>query len=144
MSDVNLQSGPLLDRRGTDGRFVRGLSGNPGGRSRKTSDGRTLAQVARDHTQAAVDYLREVVANADEPTVLRVQAAATLVRMGWADAPKLPEVPRDLHVVVRQLVVPAQPVPGVINSPVTEHIAQVQRVQVCTDDSVATVDMIEA
>lgn len=67
--------------------FKKGQSGNPGGRSpRKMADGRTLAEVARDHTESALATLAEVAANKQEGGSARVSAAKELLDRGWGRA----------------------------------------------------------
>jgi hypothetical protein len=123
-----LQSGAHSERSApsqrVNGRFAPGVSGNPGGRSRRTSDGRTLAQLARDFTEDALRALHRVVLDPCEPTALRVQAAAVIAQRGWGDAPKLPDADgREFVFVVKQLTVDAAPTAGVLRSPIEGHCA---------------------
>lgn len=67
--------------------FKKGQSGNPGGRSpRRTADGRTLAEVAREHTEDALKVLVEVAKNKEENGSARVSAAKELLDRGWGRA----------------------------------------------------------
>lgn len=67
--------------------FKKGQSGNPGGRSpRRTADGRTLAEIARDHTEDAIKVLAEVMKNAASAEGARVSAAKELLDRGWGRA----------------------------------------------------------
>lgn len=67
--------------------FVKGKSGNPGGRApRATTDGRTLTQIARDHTDTAILALVEIVGNGRESAAARVSAANSLLDRGWGKA----------------------------------------------------------
>lgn len=65
-------------------RFKKGQSGNPGGRSPRVGpNGETVAQLARLHTQEAIDCLVEVVTGkANEPRD-RISAANALLDRGW-------------------------------------------------------------
>ncbi|MDH0866614.1 DUF5681 domain-containing protein [Mitsuaria sp. GD03876] len=100
-----------------------GESGNPGGRSRKTSDGRTVTQLARDMTEPALRTLAEIHANKRNAPGIRVQAAEAILRRGWADAPTKGDALLDgLQFVIQTIQVQAAPVPGVLSSPVAGHI----------------------
>lgn len=64
--------------------FAPGQSGNPGGRAKVTlPDGRSLADVAREHTMDAVSTLVEVMTDADAPPPARVSAASAILDRGW-------------------------------------------------------------
>lgn len=69
--------------------FKKGQSGNPSGRSRyRTKDGRTLSELARDHTEEAVETLVEVMRNKDAPPSARVMASDKILNRGWGQAPQ--------------------------------------------------------
>jgi hypothetical protein len=64
--------------------FKKGQSGNPGGRSpRKTKDGRTIAEVARDHSDKAIQTLAEIAEDAQQPAAARVSAANSILDRAW-------------------------------------------------------------
>jgi len=64
--------------------FKAGQSGNPSGRPKITlADGRTLAEVAREHTEAAIAALVEIAACGGESGSARVSAATALLDRGW-------------------------------------------------------------
>ena len=64
--------------------FTPGISGNPSGRPKVTlADGRTLADLAREHTETAISVLAEIAANKAESASARVSAATALLDRGW-------------------------------------------------------------
>ena len=64
--------------------FKKGESGNPGGRPKMTlEDGRTLTDLAREHTPTAVKTLVEVMEAAGSSDAARVSAATALLDRGW-------------------------------------------------------------
>lgn len=69
--------------------FVKGQSGNPGGRPKAVlPDGRTLAELARDHTETAIETLISVMTNVEQPAAARVTAANSILDRGWGKAPQ--------------------------------------------------------
>lgn len=63
--------------------FQKGQSGNPGGRSKVTlADGRTLTDLAREFTVAALGTLAKVAAEGESESA-RVAAAIALLDRGW-------------------------------------------------------------
>lgn len=77
--------------------FKKGESGNPGGRAKvKLADGRTLTDLAREHTVEAVETLAAIMRDAKAPAAARVAAADKILSRGWGQAPQtinLTEVP---------------------------------------------------
>ena len=63
--------------------FVKGQSGNPGGKSKVLVDGRTLTDLARDHTEKAVKSLVAVLDNAEATDAAKVSAATAILDRGW-------------------------------------------------------------
>ncbi|MFQ3895317.1 DUF5681 domain-containing protein [Sphingobium sp. R-7] len=64
--------------------FKKGQSGNPGGRAKMTmADGKTLTDLAREHTPKAVDALVDVLADEKAPHAAKVSAATALLDRGW-------------------------------------------------------------
>lgn len=63
--------------------FVKGQSGNPGGRAKVTVNGMSLTEMARVHTEKALKALVEVVSNEEAPESARISAATALLDRGW-------------------------------------------------------------
>jgi hypothetical protein len=64
--------------------FKKGQSGNPSGRPKITLDsGKTLRQLAREHTQEALDVLIDVMRASDAPWAAKVSAAQQIHDRGW-------------------------------------------------------------
>lgn len=64
--------------------FEPGQSGNPSGRPKsKMADGRSLSDVAKEHTEAAIKALVAIVRNKRASASARVQAATALLDRGW-------------------------------------------------------------
>ena len=81
--------------------FKKGQSGNPGGRPViRLADGRSLTDLAREHTAEAVETLVDVMRNG-ESDAARVAASTQILNRGWGQAPQTIAVtddrqPRDL------------------------------------------------
>ena len=84
--------------------FKKGQSGNPGGRpSSVLDDGRTLADVAREHTLEAIETLVGVMRDDEQTGAARVSAANAILDRGWG-RPKQElgvEVKNDVDLVER-------------------------------------------
>jgi hypothetical protein len=64
--------------------FVKGQSGNPGGKSKVVMpDGRTLTDLAREHTAKSVEALVDVLDDAEASHAAKVSAATALLDRGW-------------------------------------------------------------
>jgi formiminotetrahydrofolate cyclodeaminase len=74
--------------------FVRGKSGNPGGRPRVDY---SLRDLARTHTEDAIKTLAAIMMRAKSPAAARVAAAAILLDRGWGK-PLQPVENRNLNV----------------------------------------------
>lgn len=63
--------------------FKKGQSGNPGGRSRKVAgDGRTISEIAKEHSPKAIATLVDVMDNGDS-AASRVSAANAILDRAW-------------------------------------------------------------
>lgn len=82
--------------------FRPGQSGNPSGRPiHRTRDGRTVSDLAREHTEEAIATLVEVMRDTKAPAAARAMAADKILNRGWGQAPQTIAVtddrtPRDL------------------------------------------------
>lgn len=64
--------------------FAKGQSGNPGGRPKaKLADGRTVADLAREHTETAINALVNVLSDSEAPHAAIVSAATAILDRGW-------------------------------------------------------------
>lgn len=69
--------------------FRKGQSGNPGGRAKvRLPDGRTITDLAREHTQEAIETLVAVMRDVSAPAAARVAAADKIISRGWGQAPQ--------------------------------------------------------
>jgi hypothetical protein len=67
------------------GQFAPGASGNPSGRPRRAQD---LAALAREHTEAAIEVLVEIMTNTAASPGARIAAANALLDRGYGKAPQ--------------------------------------------------------
>jgi len=63
--------------------FVKGQSGNPGGRAKATlPDGRTLSDLAKEHTATAIEALVRIIDESESDAAV-VSAATAVLDRGW-------------------------------------------------------------
>ncbi len=73
--------------------FKKGESGNPSGRPKIVmADGRSLRDLAREHTVAAVETLVRVMKDEEAPHAAQVQAASNILDRGWGKAAQAVEL----------------------------------------------------
>lgn len=64
--------------------FEKGSSGNPGGRPKLTTpDGRSIADIAREHSPDAIEALATICKDATCAPAARVSAANTILDRAW-------------------------------------------------------------
>ena len=67
--------------------FPKGVSGNPGGRPKRTEDGRALAEACRAKTPEALAVVESLMRDSDNDRV-RLAAAQSIIERGWGRAPE--------------------------------------------------------
>lgn len=81
---TRIENKPKQSRsKGGNPAWVKGRSGNPGGRPKTIGHVRDLA---REHTEMAIRTLVEIAGNGDAPSPARVSAATSLLDRGWGKA----------------------------------------------------------
>jgi hypothetical protein len=119
--------------------WMPGCSGNPSGRrNERRFKGKTLPELAREMTAEALETVRQVMHMPDIPPAMRLQAADIVLRRGWGDAPRTPDLgDGELRIVVQSIAVEAKAVAGVIASPIAEHVP-------CARPVTGSIDVIDA
>ncbi len=79
------------------GRFLPGISPNPGGRPKVML---VVIDTARAHTLLAIKTLAEVAANPHEPAAARIAAAVALLDRGWGKPRQPVNAEMDMHAVL--------------------------------------------
>ena len=81
--------------------WVRGISGNPGGRSKELAQQQGAARLeAASHASEVIAYLLKVLRNEDEGTAYRLKAGVELLNRGLG----LPQAQVDVDVNVRKQI----------------------------------------
>lgn len=65
--------------------WTKGVSGNPSGRKKQD---RTLVEIAKSHTEAAIKTLAEIMQDEDAPPSSRVSAASAILDRGHGKPPQ--------------------------------------------------------
>jgi hypothetical protein len=78
----------MTRNRNADGTFKAGTSGNPGGRPKVVGEVRDLA---REHTEDAINTLARIMEDEKAPAAARVSAAESILSRGWGKAPQIIE-----------------------------------------------------
>ena len=88
------------------GQWVKGQSGNPGGRAGAQKLRRKLdvQQLAQEQTKASIRALTEIVRDKSAPPAARANAAGTLLDRGWGRAPQTIEHKGKLETAILDLI----------------------------------------
>src|SRR5687767_13186041 len=78
----------------------KGQSGNPGGRPKMD---RTIVELAREHTAAAMQTLIDIAADKDAPPSARVGAAQAILDRGWGKATQVIEATVKEQLTIEQI-----------------------------------------
>jgi hypothetical protein len=82
----NRQTSDKPKRKAPKTAFVKGKSGNPGGRPPKTEEERTLEAMCRDKTQAALAVLVKIMDSEKSNERNRITAAMAIIERGHGKA----------------------------------------------------------
>ena len=74
----------MNDTKRNRGRWLPGISGNPGGRPRVVAE---ITELAREHSRAALSALVEIATDKEQPGAARVAAATALLDRGYGRPP---------------------------------------------------------
>ncbi len=104
--------------------FAKGQSGNPKGYSKVAALARSLAAEA---TPAAVEFCRTTMNDERVHVQHRVACAKAIISCGHANHTAGDAGGEAMTFIVQQFAIPAEPIPGVQNSPIAAHIAPSRR-----------------
>jgi hypothetical protein len=97
----NRQASDQPKRKAPKTAFVKGRSGNPGGRPAKTEEERTLEAMCKDKTPEALETILHLMANGQQERA-RLAAAQYIIDRGWGKAKESVELSGELTVGLSQ------------------------------------------
>ena len=88
--EKDLRTGKKQARiRDKNGRFVKGKSGNPGGRKRQSTEFKAACE---ELTISALNVLKEIMLDPAQPAAARIKAAEVIIDRAYGKAPQALEI----------------------------------------------------